>query len=56
VAHKLTQAQLASVLGLTRRTVVGIEGGNHRPSMSSRFAFKELQKRYQEANAWAVQQ
>jgi DNA-binding XRE family transcriptional regulator len=47
----LTQAQLASVLGLTRRTVIGIEGGNHRPSVSSRAKLNELKKRYLEAKS-----
>ena len=50
-AHKWTQAQMASVLRLTMRTIINIEKGYHRPSVTSRAKLNELQKRYREAQA-----
>jgi transcriptional regulator with XRE-family HTH domain len=38
----LTQAEFAEALGVTRRTVVGIENGEHDPGYSTQKRFKEL--------------
>ena len=54
--HGLTQQQLASAIGLTRRAVIGIEGGKHRPSVTSRMKLKAMQQRYMEAKAWEARQ
>ena len=48
-AHGWTQAQMASVLWLSLRTIKYIEMGYHRPSAGSRAKMAELQKKYQEA-------
>ena len=50
-AHGWTQAQMASTLWLSMRTIINIENGYHRPSVSSRMKLQELQKRYREAQA-----
>jgi DNA-binding XRE family transcriptional regulator len=49
--HKLTQAQLADVLLITRRTITNIETGRTRPRVSVREKMKALQARYREAQA-----
>jgi transcriptional regulator with XRE-family HTH domain len=48
-AQGWTQEQMASVLRLTKRTIIGIEMGYHRPNVSSREKLADLQKKYQEA-------
>ena len=54
-AHGWTQAQMASVLWLSLRTVVNIEMGYHRPSVTSRMKLQDLQRKYQEAQTWQQQ-
>ena len=43
-----TQKELASVLGVTCRTVLNIENGHHPPLLRSREKFRALQKKHQE--------
>jgi len=50
-AHRMTQAQMASVLWLSLRTIVYIEKGFHRPSVTSRMKMEALQKKYREAQS-----
>jgi transcriptional regulator with XRE-family HTH domain len=50
-ARSWTQKELASVLGLGKRTVEYIENGHHPPSVTSREKMAELQKRHREAQA-----
>jgi DNA-binding XRE family transcriptional regulator len=45
-----TQKQMALTLDMCRRAIVYIEKGKHRPCVSSRIKFNELQKKYQEEN------
>ena len=48
-AHGWTQAEMASVLWLSLRTIKYIEMGVHRPSVSSRMKLDDLQRKYREA-------
>ncbi len=43
----MTQAQLGRAVGLTKRTIVNIEGGKHRPSVSSRVKFSTLAQKHE---------
>lgn len=54
-AHHMTQAQLASALGLTWRTILNIEKGYTRPSVTSRMKLQALQNKYQQESAWQQQ-
>ena len=50
--HRMTQEQLATALGITRRTIFNIENGKHTPCLSTRMKLQALQNKYQEARAW----
>lgn len=45
-----TQSEMAAALRVSVRTIVYVESGAHRPSVSSRVKMVELQKRHAEAN------
>jgi len=47
--NDLSQAMLAKAMGLTLRCVQGIELGEHKPSYTTKFRFKALKRRYEEA-------
>ncbi len=49
--NDLSQAMLAKALGVALRTVQHVEHKEHEPSYTTRFRFKALKKRYEEANA-----
>ncbi len=40
--HRLTQAQLAESLGITRATIIAIEGGNYNPSLELAFRIADF--------------
>ena len=42
--HRLTQAQLAESLGITRATIIAIEGGNYNPSLELAFRIADFFK------------
>jgi DNA-binding XRE family transcriptional regulator len=46
----LSQQAFADAVGVTKRTVQYIEGGDHEPGYTSQRRFLELQKRYREAS------
>lgn len=48
---EMSQTSMARILGLSLRTVQGIETGEHKPSPTSRMRFRELVKRYKVNNA-----
>ncbi len=48
-ARGWTQEEFAEVLGLSTRTIEGIERNEHPPSVTSREKMAQLQKRYREA-------
>jgi DNA-binding XRE family transcriptional regulator len=50
-AHGMTQAQMASVLRLSLKTIINIEHGYNRPSVTSRTKLEQLKKKYMEAQA-----
>jgi putative transcriptional regulator len=41
-AHEMTQQQLADRIGLTRQTVVAIEGDKYSPSLETAFRIAEV--------------
>ena len=49
--HGFTQAEMASVLWVSSRTILNIENGHHPPSATSREKMAALQQRYREAQA-----
>ena len=42
--QRLTQAQLAESLGITRATIIAIEGGNYNPSLELAFRIADFFK------------
>ena len=42
--HRLTQAQLSESLGITRATIIAIEGGNYNPSLELAFRIADFFK------------
>ena len=42
--HRLTQAQLAESLGITRATIIAIEGENYNPSLELAFRIADFFK------------
>jgi DNA-binding XRE family transcriptional regulator len=49
--NKLSQAQLASVLGVCEKTIWNIEHGKE-PIISNKLAFNALVKKYKENRTW----
>lgn len=54
--NDLSQQMLSKALGIVLRTVQGIELGEHKPSYTTRFRFKALRKRYEEAKCLPLRQ
>jgi DNA-binding XRE family transcriptional regulator len=49
--HDMSQSNLASVLGLCLRTILGVEKGRVKPSFKTRLRFKALLKRYEQESS-----
>lgn len=45
-ANRLSQRQLAVVLGLCRKTIQNVEAGRHKPVHQTQQLFEELKERY----------
>ena len=51
-SHRMTKVQLATALGIDRRTIFNIESGRHTPCLGTREKLQALQNKYQEARSW----
>lgn len=47
--HLISQRHLALVAGVSKRTIVNIEGGLHEPTYTTRMRLKAIRERYKKA-------